>query len=95
MADVILILGLGWWFAGTFFGTLSRLRNAGGSTSLLGSAAPPALYGTGLAAVVSMLVLARTARLQMAAADGDFGLFVFGAVLCAVLAGCTLGAARA
>ncbi len=53
------------------------------------------LYGTGLGAVASMLALARRAQLQMAAADGDFGLFVFGAVLCAVLAGCTLGAARA
>ena len=95
MANGILILGLAWWFGGTFFGTMHRLRSAGGSGSRLGSAASILLYGTGAAASLSMIALARTASSLMASAHASFGVFVFGAVLSAILAGCTLGAARA
>lgn len=94
MADFILIVGLAWWFGGTFLGTQSRIRNAG-SSGFLGSRSPLVLHGVGAGAFVAMVWLGVVASARIAAADGAFGPFVFAAILAAVTAGCTLGAARA
>ena len=94
MTDVILVAGLAWWFGGTYFGTQHRLRNRGPG-GILGSAPQAALYLAGGAASVSTIALALTASVRIANIEGDFGLYVFGAVLSAMVAGCALGAARA
>jgi hypothetical protein len=95
VADAILIVGLAWWFGATYFGTQHRIRNAGGSGSLLGGLSTGALYVVGGVASLSMIALALSASARFAATDAGFGPFVFGAILCAVAAGCTLGAAHA
>ena len=95
MPDVILIGGLVWWFAGTYFGVRHRLRNPGGSGSWLGAAPKGVLYMVVGVASLGTIALAHSASACFAATDAGFGPFVFGAILCAMTAGSTLGAARA
>ncbi len=95
MTNAILVVGLAWWFGGTYFGTRHRLRKAGGAGSLLGSAPRGVLYVAAAAASFSMIALALSASTRIAAADSGFGPFVFGAILCSMVAGFTLGTARA
>ena len=95
MANAILIVGLTWWFGGTYFGTRQRVRNAGGSGSMFGRLSRGVLYALGGGATLSMLVLALSASARFAEFDAVASPFVFGATLSAIAAGCTLGAAHA
>lgn len=94
MADLILVVGLAWWFGGTFFGTRHRLRHGRGAGSAP-TVAKGLLYAAGGVASLSMIALALSASARLAATDAGFSVFVFGATLCAIAAGCSLGAARA
>ncbi|MAE94113.1 MAG: hypothetical protein CL910_05580 [Deltaproteobacteria bacterium] len=94
MPDLLLVAGLAWWFGGTYFGARHRFRESGPG-ALFGSASTALLHIVGIVASVSMVALALTASARIANTEGDFGLFVFGAILSAILAGSTLGAAQA